>query len=316
MAEDPEATVSYKSESCIKGTEADKKGNCAKGCTCEPKPSMSLLKSRVKSTESGVCQGKLCRKNPTTWDQDKKNPGERCGGSDMCGRGCFCDNDPDDGTCLCPEDGSRYKGQTCQKNPHCKGKDCTCQKKDRRDDTGTCQPFTSGKTCPVTPAPSYAPIRAVVYRFTAHSKYKNEECDYIRDCKPGCGCSGHVCVHRFSGTHRSERCPARPRHRAHQTFYDDWLDDHHYGLISQWNEDYDDGVYVVRDRMRLNSQSDNGDDFNRNMALSAIGLLVITCCLLACCIIVWSAFLYVFKRSNDNKRSGDSSYNVISSDRE
>eukprot|EP01083_Nonionella_stella_P104193 298303_1 len=73
--------------------------------------------------------------------------------------------------------------------------------------------------------------------------------------------------------------------RAHETLYGDLF------------EDYDD----VRHSVHLDSKSDDIDHMHREMVMFAIGLLAITGCLFVCCVIVWSAFLYVFKRPNDNK---------------
>eukprot|EP01083_Nonionella_stella_P293551 998342_1 len=98
---------------------------------------------------------------------------------------------------------------------------------------------------------------------------------------------------------------------AHRTLYSDVYGDYGYEPLSQWNDHYD-----VGRSLRLDSNSDNIDGIHREMALGAIGLLVVTCCLFACCIFVWTAFLCVFKRSNDNKRRSVSSYDVITSDHE
>eukprot|EP01083_Nonionella_stella_P015094 42240_1 len=132
------------------------------------------------------------------------------------------------------------------------------------------------------------------------------------ECRPGCRCdtsisNGAICVHHISSDTRPT-CTTDPMPAAHYTLYDDLFDDN-YAPISEWNDHYD---YP----MRLDSQSNNIEDVHREMVLGAIGLLVITCCLLACCIIVWSAFLCVFNKSNAKKQRSTSisSYDVIASD--
>eukprot|EP01083_Nonionella_stella_P261315 889907_1 len=86
----------------------------------------------------------------------------------------------------------------------------------------------------------------------------------------------------------------------------------HEALYGDLFEDYDD--VHVRHSVRLDSESDNIDHTHREMVMFAIGLLAITGCLFVCCVSVWGAFLYVFKRSNDNKGRSAASYDVISSD--
>eukprot|EP01083_Nonionella_stella_P143568 446494_1 len=70
------------------------------------------------------------------------------------------------------------------------------------------------------------------------------------------------------------------KQKAHETVYGDLFDNYDYSPISQWNDNYDD--VNVGHSMLLDS--DNNHNLHREMALGAIGLLVITCCLFACCI--------------------------------
>eukprot|EP01083_Nonionella_stella_P089104 248611_1 len=143
----------------------------------------------------------------------------------------------------------------------------------------------------------------------------SEDCVDDVECVKGCQCgerSGR-CIQDSSDHICSKRSDAS---EAHETFYGGLFEDYEYDYapISQWN-DNDDDVHVSDSIVLDGSHNFNG--FHREMALSAIALLVITCCLFACCVIVWSAFLCVFKRSNENKRSPPSSYDaIIASDRD
>eukprot|EP01083_Nonionella_stella_P176348 616721_1 len=159
-------------------------------------------------------------------------------------------------------------------------------------------------------------------KYRKKRKYKEGGCKYkgrsscssskcvnnCKDCKGWWACN---CVDSASGGQVCEGKDAPSGvSSADETSYGDSFDDYDYSPISEWNDNYDD--VNVGHSMLLDS--DNNHNLHREMALGAIGLLVITCCLFACCIIVWSAFLYVFKQSDDNKRHSAPSYDVVPSD--
>eukprot|EP01083_Nonionella_stella_P015100 42247_1 len=251
---------------------------------------------------------------------------EICESDANCEENCACDTSTKPnkcvGTCAERQPPKKKKYELCDstvREPEC-ANGCTC-----KPDSGT---------------PAHASTRCMPNRlrdpketcpFEDRSRYKSESCTLATgdECKEGCGCGMRDGRQQCFDDLTATACPEAAGHpaasysfdapdQAHEALYDGLFDDSDYAPISQWtgHNDYDDGVNIDHSAhsMRMDFKPHNFDEIHREMALGALGLLVITCCLFACCIIVWSAFLYVFKQSDDNKRHSAPSYDVVPSD--
>eukprot|EP01083_Nonionella_stella_P089103 248609_1 len=158
-------------------------------------------------------------------------------------------------------------------------------------------------------------IRKVVIRIKNDETFKGTETyrklmefvkndDLLKAQFASCGVSAHsLYYNRWESFDDDNDDSEMHEHEESHKYasYGSLFDDYDYAPLSQWKGNHDADL-PVRHSMIWDSQSNNSDGAHREMALGVIGLLVITCCLFACCVIVWSAFLYVFTKSNGNKR--------------